>query len=114
MGHLVQRNIRRCRDPVRRSVPAHDRDVAVGVGMGAGAVGDAETGAPVMRGGRGWLAIALAALVVIGAEAATRLGPATPAAATAGAAPSTTWLCPHGGGPGWTATIEIANPTAAT
>jgi len=67
-----------------------------------------------MRGGRGWLAIALAALVVVGAEAATRLGPAAPAAATAGAAPSTTWLCPHGGGPGWTATIEIANPTAAT
>jgi len=67
-----------------------------------------------MRGGRGWLALALAALVVVGAEAATRLGPATPAAATAGAAPSTTWLCPHGGGPGWTATIEIANPTAAT
>ena len=67
-----------------------------------------------MRGGRGWLAVVLAALVVIGAEAATHLGPATPAAATAGAAPSTTWLCPHGGGPGWTATIEIANPTAAT
>ena len=67
-----------------------------------------------MPGGRGWLAIALAALVVVGAEAATRLGPATPAAATEGTARSTTWLCPHGGGPGWTATIEIANPTAAT
>ena len=67
-----------------------------------------------MRGGRGWLAIVLAALAVIGAEAATRLGPAAPAAATTGAAPSTTWLCPHGGGPGWTGTIEIANPTGAT
>ena len=66
------------------------------------------------RGGRGWLAIVLAALVVVGAEAATRLGPATPAVATAGTAPSTTWLCPHGGGPGWTATIEIANPTGET
>jgi hypothetical protein len=77
-------------------------------------VGDAQAGASVMRGGRGWLAIVLAALVVVGAEAATRLGPATPAAATVGTAPSTTWLCPHGGGPGWTATIEIANPTAAT
>jgi len=67
-----------------------------------------------MRGGRGWLAIALAVLAVVGAEAASRLGPATPVAATTGAAPSTTWLCPHGGGPGWTATIEIANPTGAT
>ena len=67
-----------------------------------------------MRGGRGWLAIVLAVLVVVGAEAATRLGPATPAAATTGTAPSTTWLCPHGGGPGWTAMIEIANPTGAT
>ncbi len=67
-----------------------------------------------MRGGRGWLAIVLAAFAVIGAEAATRLGPAAPAAATTGAAPSTTWLCPHGGGPGWTGTIEIANPTGAT
>jgi hypothetical protein len=67
-----------------------------------------------MRSGRGWLAIVLAALAVVGAEAATRLGPAAPAAATMGTAPSTTWLCPHGGGPGWTGTIEIANPTGAT
>ena len=64
--------------------------------------------------GRGWLAVVLAVLALAGAEAATRLGPATPAAATTGAAPSTTWLCPHGGGPGWTAMIEIANPTGAT
>jgi hypothetical protein len=77
-------------------------------------VGDQEAGASMMRGGRGWLAITLAALALVGAEAATRLGPAAPAAATPGAASSTTWLCPHGGGPGWTATIEIANPTGAT
>jgi hypothetical protein len=76
-------------------------------------VGDAEAGASLMRG-RGWLAVVLAVLALAGAEAATRLGPAAPAAATAGGAPSTTWLCPHGGGPGWTATIEIANPTGAT
>jgi len=77
-------------------------------------VGDPEAGASVTRGGRGWLAIILAALAVVGAEAAVRLGPAPPAAATAGTAPSTTWLCPHGGGPGWTGTVEIANPTGAT
>jgi hypothetical protein len=62
------------------------------------------------RGGRGWLAVAMAAIVVSGALVAARIGPATPAAATPGSAASTTWLCPHGGGPGWTAQIEIANP----
>ena len=64
-----------------------------------------------MRGtGRGWLAIALAALAVIGATAAERRGPAPPAAGTGGEAVSSVWLCPHGGGPGWTGTVEIANP----
>jgi len=64
-----------------------------------------------MRGsGRAWLAIALAALAVVGATAAERLGPATPAAGVAGEAMSSIWLCPHGGGPGWRASIEIANP----
>ena len=67
-----------------------------------------------MRGGRGWLALVLAVLVLLGAEVAAKLGPASPAAATTGAALSSTWLCPHGGGPGWTSTIEIANPTGAT
>ncbi len=63
-----------------------------------------------MKGGRGWLAAVIAALAVVGATAATRIGPADPAPATPGSAVSTTWLCPHGGGPTWTATIEIANP----
>ncbi|MEP6759363.1 MAG: hypothetical protein ABJB55_09225 [Actinomycetota bacterium] len=64
-----------------------------------------------MRGkGRAWLAIALAALAVAGATAAESLGPATPLAGTSGSAVSSVWLCPHGGGRGWTGTIEIANP----
>ena len=64
-----------------------------------------------MRGsGRAWLAIALAALAVLGATAAERLGPATPSGGAAGVAVSSVWLCPHGGGPGWRGTIEIANP----
>ena len=64
-----------------------------------------------MRGtGRAWLAIALAALAVVGASAAERLGPATPPPGVAGDAVSSVWLCPHGGGPGWSGTIEIANP----
>jgi hypothetical protein len=69
-----------------------------------------ETGAAMSRSGRGWLAAAIAAIAIVGASAASRLGPATPDAATAGTALSTTWLCPHGGGPGWTGTIEIADP----
>jgi hypothetical protein len=77
-------------------------------------VGHEEAGAALMRGGRGWLALVLAVLVVLGAEVAARVGPASPAAATTAAALSSTWLCPHGGGPGWTSTIEIANPTGAT
>ena len=63
-----------------------------------------------MKRGRGWLAAALAALAVAGATAATRLGPAVPPTGTTGEAVSSTWLCPHGGGPDWNATIEIANP----
>jgi hypothetical protein len=63
-----------------------------------------------MKRGRGWLACLLVVAAIVGAEAAVKLGPATPAAAAPGDAVSTTWLCPHGGGAGWTATIEIANP----
>jgi hypothetical protein len=64
-----------------------------------------------MKGtGRGWLAGALFVGAIIGASAAERIGPAAPAAAVPGVAASTTWLCPHSGGHGWTATIEIANP----
>ena len=64
-----------------------------------------------MRGsGRAWLAIVLAALAVVGAGGAERLGPATPSSGAVGDAVSSVWLCPHGGGPGWRGTIEIANP----
>jgi hypothetical protein len=62
------------------------------------------------RGGRGWLALALAAGTVIGTSAAARIGPAAPEPGTVGTAVSSTWLCPHGGGPGWGASIQIANP----
>lgn len=64
----------------------------------------------MIRAGRWWLAAAIAAIAVAGASAAAGIGPAAPAAATPGSAASTTWLCPHGGGPQWNATIEIANP----
>jgi hypothetical protein len=73
-------------------------------------VDHAEAGALMKGSGRGWLAAAIAAIAIVGATAASRIGPAAPTPATAGSASSTTWLCPHGGGPGWTGTIAIANP----
>jgi hypothetical protein len=62
------------------------------------------------RGGRGWLALAVAVAAVVGATAAARIGPAEPEPGPIGAAVSSTWLCPHGGGTGWSASIQIANP----
>ena len=61
---------------------------------------------------RGWgvLALVTAALVVGGGIAADRIGPAEPAPASAGEAPSWTWSCPHGGGPGWEGVVTLANP----
>jgi hypothetical protein len=61
-------------------------------------------------GGRGLLALVLAAVAVAGAVAADRLGPATRPSSAAVAATSGIWLCPHGGGKDWSATIAIANP----
>jgi hypothetical protein len=49
-------------------------------------------------------------LVVVGGIAAERAGPATPAAAVRGTAVSSVWLCPHGGGEGWSGTIALADP----
>jgi len=60
--------------------------------------------------GRGVLALVVAGLVVVGGIAAERVGPAAPAAAVRGSAVSSAWLCPHGGGPGWTGTIALADP----
>ncbi|HLB39671.1 MAG TPA: hypothetical protein VJM84_04390 [Actinomycetota bacterium] len=71
---------------------------------------DHEEAGPAMNTGRGWLALVLATLAVIGAGAAERLGPAPLPEAEASGAVSSVWLCPHGGGEGWEGTIEIANP----
>jgi hypothetical protein len=60
--------------------------------------------------GRGVLALVLACVVVVGAAAAERLGPESPAAAAPGSAVSSAWLCPHGGGAGWTGSIALADP----
>jgi Family of unknown function (DUF5719) len=60
--------------------------------------------------GRGVLALVLAFGVIVGATAAERIGPAEPTAAIPGAAVSSVWLCPHGGGEGWDGAIALADP----
>jgi len=72
-----------------------------------------EAGAPMSGRGRGWLAVALAALVVVGGVAAQRSGAAAVPDATQGSAVSSSWLCPHGGGNGWQGDVVIANPGAS-
>jgi len=62
--------------------------------------------------GRGWLAVLIGVLGILATIAADRTGAAVPAPASAGAAVSSAWVCPHGGGDGWTANIAIANPGA--
>jgi uncharacterized protein DUF5719 len=75
---------------------------------------DHEEAGGSVRGGRGLLAVVLAALAVVGAAGAARVGPASRGSTEPGGAVSGMWLCPHGGGPGWTGTIAIANPGAST
>jgi hypothetical protein len=60
--------------------------------------------------GQGILTIAIAGAVSVGAISLERLGPREPAAAAPGTALSSTWLCPHGGGPDYEGTVFLANP----
>ncbi|MDH4111548.1 MAG: DUF5719 family protein [Actinomycetota bacterium] len=60
--------------------------------------------------GQGLLALAVAGVVALGAISLDRLGPQEPAAPRAGTATSGTWLCPHGGGKAYEATVYLANP----
>jgi hypothetical protein len=60
--------------------------------------------------GQGVLTVLLIAVLVIGGVVFDRLGVHEPAQATNGQAPSTSWLCPHGGGPDWQAQLFLANP----
>jgi Family of unknown function (DUF5719) len=62
------------------------------------------------RGQLGW-ALLLVAVVAIGGTFLQReVGPKASASASSAAAPSGAWLCPHGGGPEWAVTLELANP----
>lgn len=58
-------------------------------------------------------ALAVLALVIGSAVYAQRnVGARELAAGPGAAAPSGAWFCPHGGGPDWSVTIELANPGA--
>jgi hypothetical protein len=65
------------------------------------------------RRGQGFLAATLLALVLVGAAAAARSGPAEPGDGGGARVRSEEWLCPHGGGDGWTAQVVVANPGGA-
>ena len=58
--------------------------------------------------------IVAAALLIAGAAAAVALPvlTPTPSSGESGTVVSGTWLCPHGGGDGWTVALQIANPGA--
>jgi Family of unknown function (DUF5719) len=60
--------------------------------------------------GQGFLTILLIAVILVGGVAFDRLGVRAPGPASAGEAPSASWLCPHGGGPDWQAQLFLANP----
>ncbi|HEY6567062.1 MAG TPA: DUF5719 family protein, partial [Actinomycetota bacterium] len=60
--------------------------------------------------GQGLLTVVLVGVIVALGVSFDRLGAKPPAAARPGAAQSGVWLCPHGGGPDWVATVNLANP----
>ncbi len=63
--------------------------------------------------GQGVLTLGLAGLIAVLAVSFDRLGPKPAVAAPDGVASSGVWLCPHGGGPGWEASLYLANPGEA-
>lgn len=71
----------------------------------------AEAGLGVRSRGQVLATILVLAVVIAGAVYAEReVGARDLAAGPPGAAPSGAWFCPHGGGPDWGVTIELANP----
>jgi Family of unknown function (DUF5719) len=65
-----------------------------------------------MKGRGQLLAAVVVAAVVVAAAVGLQHGLGTKAFATAppAVAPSGAWFCPHGGGAGWRATLQVANP----
>lgn len=63
-----------------------------------------------LRGQVGWALLVSAMVVAGGVYLQREVGPKASAAASSEAAPSGAWFCPHGGGPDWAVTLELANP----
>ena len=63
--------------------------------------------------GQGLLTLLVVAATVAGALALDRLGPREASGVARGTAPSAAWLCPHGGGKAYEATVFLANPGEA-
>lgn len=67
-----------------------------------------------MRRAQGFLALMVACVAVAAGLSAERLGVHAPSQEPGTHASSGAWFCPHGGGEGWWAALEIANPGAAS
>ena len=63
--------------------------------------------------GQALFALASVAVLVVAMTWLDRVGPAAPAPMEAGSAPSGSWICPHGGGPGLSVALFLANPGEA-
>lgn len=63
-----------------------------------------------MKRGWGLLALLLVTALVAAAVALESLDLSPPVGSDGGTAYSGSWYCPHGGGEGWSAAVEIANP----
>jgi len=61
--------------------------------------------------GQGVLATIVVTIVALGAIAFERAVPRERPAARGSSASSGSWICPHGGGDGWQATVFLANPS---
>ena len=110
LGDGLRRHLWRCPDPLRRPVPTRSRSGCSRCGRSHS--GHAEAGATLMRGA-GDGSRSCSPLVVLGAEVAAKLGPASPAAATTGPR-SRPRGCAHTAAAPVDEHDEIANPTGAT
>jgi hypothetical protein len=64
--------------------------------------------------GQALFAVVSVAFLVVAMTWLDRVGPKAPAPIGAGSAPSGEWICPHGGGPGISVALFLANPGTDT
>jgi hypothetical protein len=87
--------------------------MAAGRDLGRGALDHPEAGGAMRSRGQGLLTLLVVAAIAVGAVAFDRLGTREASGAAAGTASSAAWLCPHGGGEAYEATVFLANPGEA-